>query len=63
MEMYQVMKLLVETGYDGTVTLDHTPEFPAAYNAGSGTAFAIGYMRALLQRAMVETGFTADRKK
>ena len=56
MDMYRVMKLLVETGYDGTVTLDHTPEFPAAYNAGSGTAFAIGYMRALLQRAVDETG-------
>ena len=51
MNMYAIMQLLVETGYTGTVTLDHTTDFPAAYNTGTVTAYAIGYMRALLQRA------------
>ncbi|NLN46721.1 MAG: TIM barrel protein [Clostridiaceae bacterium] len=55
MDMYKIMRLLVNSGYDGTVTLDHTPNFPAAYNTGTGTAYAIGYMRALLQRALEDT--------
>ncbi len=56
MDMYQIMRVLVESGYDGTVTLDHTPDFPAAFNTGTGTAYAIGYMRALLQHALGESG-------
>ncbi len=55
MDMYQIMRVLVQSGYDGTVTLDHTPAFPATYNVGTGTAYAIGYMRALLERALAET--------
>jgi len=48
MDMYQVMKTLVETDYGGTVILDHTPQFAGAYAAGGGPAYAIGYMRALI---------------
>ncbi|MBN1642686.1 MAG: mannonate dehydratase [Anaerolineae bacterium] len=56
MDMYQVMKTLVETGYGGTVTLDHTPRFAPGYDSGTGTAYAIGYMRALMERAAEEAG-------
>jgi len=56
MDMYAVMRTLVETGYAGTVTLDHTPQFVGKYAAGTGTAYAIGYMRALLERAQAELG-------
>lgn len=56
MDMYRIMRVLLASGYDGTVTLDHTPAFPQAYNTGTGTAYAIGYMRALLERAVAESG-------
>ena len=51
MDMYQIMKLFCEIGYDGTMILDHTPKFAASMGAGSGIAYAIGYMRALTERA------------
>lgn len=53
-DMCRLMKILVETGYAGTVTLDHTPAFVESAGLGSGTAYAIGYMRALLERAGAE---------
>ena len=53
-DMYRLMKILVETDYRGTVTLDHTPAFVGSAGRGSGTAYAIGYMRALLERAEAE---------
>lgn len=51
MDMFEPMKIFVETGYDGTMILDHTPEFAGGYALGGGTAYAIGYMRALIERA------------
>jgi len=50
MDMYQVMQTFCEVGYSGSLTLDHTPKFVGDYAKGSGTAYAIGYMRALLER-------------
>ena len=50
MDMYRVMKLFCDTGYSGTMILDHSPQMPPAYK-GASTAYAIGYMRALMQRA------------
>ena len=50
-DMYQAMKVLVETEYDGTIILDHTPEFVGDFHLGAGTAYAIAYMRALIERA------------
>lgn len=50
-DMYQAMKRFVATGYDGTMILDHTPTFVGDYHKGAGTAYAIGYMRALIERA------------
>ena len=51
--MYKVMRAFVEAGYGNTMTLDHTPRFVEGYEA-AGTGYAIGYMRALKQRALVE---------
>jgi len=51
MDMYEAMKIFVEAGYDGTMILDHTPEFAGGYALGGGTGYAIGYMRALIERA------------
>jgi len=56
MDMYQIMRLLFETGYTNTVTLDHTPRFVGDYHLGAGPAYAIGYMRALMERARAELG-------
>jgi mannonate dehydratase len=53
MDMYRVMKLFCDTGYSGTMILDHSPQMVPAYK-GAATAYAIGYMRALMQRAAAE---------
>lgn len=54
MDMYQLMKTFCEIGYDGTMTLDHTPKFAGDSARMAGTAYAIGYMRALRERADAE---------
>jgi mannonate dehydratase len=54
MDMYQVMKVFCEIGYDSTMILDHTPQFAPGYAQGGGTAYAIAYMRALIERAETE---------
>ena len=56
MDMYRVMKAFCEIGYDGTMTLDHTPQFAPGFAKGAGPAYAIGYMRALMERAEEELG-------
>ncbi len=53
MDMYRVMKTFCEAGYDGTMILDHSPQMAPSYK-GAGTAYAIGYMRALKERAEEE---------
>jgi len=54
MDMYQAMKAFVAAGYAGSMHLDHTPRFAGEYALGGGTAYAIGYMRALIERAEAE---------
>jgi len=51
--MYQVMRTFCEAGYGNTMTLDHTPCSVEGYEA-AGTGYAIGYMRALVERAEAE---------
>lgn len=34
--------------------LDHSPRFAGDFAKGGGTAYAIGYMRALIERAEAE---------
>ena len=54
MDMYQVMKAFVEAGYQGTMILDHTPKFARSPARDAERAYAIGYMRALMERAEAE---------
>ncbi len=49
MDMYQVMRVLREVGYDGAVMSDHLEEMVGGARAAEG--FAIGYIRALVQAA------------
>ena len=55
-DMYQAMRDFVAAGYDGTMILDHTPMFAGDFHLGAGTAYAIAYMRALIERAEDELG-------
>ena len=54
MDMYKVMKALREVRFDGVVIPDHIPRFITGQAAG--TAYSIGYMKALLERANQELG-------
>ncbi|MGN6362926.1 MAG: mannonate dehydratase [Thermomicrobiales bacterium] len=51
-DMYQVMRALQEVGFKGVVIPDHIPRM--ADDPRLGTAFSIGYMKALLKRAEEE---------
>jgi mannonate dehydratase len=53
-DMYQVMKALQEVGFRGIVIPDHIPRM--ADDPRLGTAYTIGYMKALLKRAEEEVG-------
>ncbi len=53
MEMYRVMRAFCAAGYTGTMILDHSPQMAPSYK-GASTAYAIGYMRALMERANAE---------
>lgn len=53
-DMYQIMKTLQEIGFRGVAIPDHIPRM--ADDPRLGTAYTIGYMRALLQRAREEVG-------
>ena len=52
MDMYKIMKALREVNFDGAVIADHVPVMAGGYRAA--TAYSIGYMRALLERANAE---------
>lgn len=52
--MYPFMRALQSVGYDGTITMDHSPEFVNDPNGRMATAYAVGHMRALVQRAIDE---------
>lgn len=54
MDMYRVMKTLQEVPFNGVVIPDHIPSM--ANDPRVGTAYTIGYMQALLQRAKAESG-------
>lgn len=54
--MYKIMKCFVESGYNGTMIYDHVPTMvPEAGNCASA-AFAVGYMKGVLQAAETELG-------
>jgi mannonate dehydratase len=52
MDMYQVMKALREVDFDGVLIADHIPLM--ADHPRVGTAYTIGYMKALLARVNAE---------
>jgi mannonate dehydratase len=52
-DMYKIMKALVDVGYDGVIINDHVPQTVGGRFVGD--AYSIGYMRALLERALAET--------
>lgn len=52
MDMYKVMKALREVDFNGVLIADHIPMM--ANDRKIGTAFSIGYMKALLERVNVE---------
>ena len=54
MDMYPVMKALQEVHFNGVVIPDHVPSM--ANDPRVATAYTIGYMQALLQRAQAEGG-------
>jgi mannonate dehydratase len=53
-DMYVIMKALQEVGFRGVAIPDHIPRM--ADDPRLGTAFTIGYMKALLRRAEEEVG-------
>jgi mannonate dehydratase len=52
MDMYKVMRALREVAFDGVVIADHIPLMANDHKVG--TAYSIGYMKALLERAEAE---------
>jgi mannonate dehydratase len=50
-DMGRVVQILMRHQYDGVLIPDHTPEMTCAAPWHAGMAYALGYMRALIQRA------------
>lgn len=49
-DMYEAMRAYKEVGFNGPFMMDHTPRFPNPEATWwAGRAFAVGYMRALIQ--------------
>jgi mannonate dehydratase len=49
-DMLAAMQAYKEVGFEGPFMMDHTPRFPNAESTWwAGRAFAVGYMRALIQ--------------
>ena len=53
MDMYQVMKALHDVGFRGVAIPDHIPQM--GQGGQVGMAYTIGYMKALLERAIAES--------
>jgi mannonate dehydratase len=54
MDMYQIMSALVEVGFEGVIIPDHIPLI--ADDRKTSTAYTVGYMKALLERANAAVG-------
>jgi mannonate dehydratase len=50
--MYTVMRALQQADFRGCVIADHVPQMVGGGRVG--TAYSIGYMRALIERAAAE---------
>jgi mannonate dehydratase len=60
MDMYQVMRRLRAVNFEGVVIPDHIPQMLGGSRAA--TAYSIGYMKALAQRANAEFSAEAGQK-
>lgn len=49
-DIYRVASILKKNGFDGVLIPDHTPQMACSGPWHAGMAYALGYMRALLQR-------------
>ncbi|MEE2659157.1 MAG: mannonate dehydratase [Candidatus Latescibacterota bacterium] len=52
MDMFVAMQTYREVGFEGPFMLDHTPGFPNDSTQWAGTAYAIGYIRAMIQAVL-----------
>ncbi len=48
-DMRRAMEVYRDNGFSGPFMMDHTPKMPQGYNNMHGKAYAIGYIRALIQ--------------
>jgi mannonate dehydratase len=46
----KVLRVLKQNGFDGVLIPDHTPQMDCDSPWHAGMAYALGYMRALLQQ-------------
>lgn len=59
MDMYKVMRKLVELDYDGTVTIDHPLGFVESFGGQkAGAAYMLGYLKSMLSSAQKEINKT-----
>jgi mannonate dehydratase len=49
LDMVRVMKILQKHDYDGVLIPDHTPEMTCGAPWHAGMAFALGYMKGVMQ--------------
>ena len=48
-DMYEAMQTYREIGFEGPFMMDHTPSFPQGNTQWAGRAFAVGYIRSMIQ--------------
>lgn len=48
-DMYRAMQTYKEVGFNGPFMMDHTPHFPQKGAGWAGQAYAVGYIRGLIQ--------------
>jgi mannonate dehydratase len=48
-DMYRAMTIYRDAGFNGPFMMDHSPDFPNGSALFAGTAYAVGYIRALIQ--------------
>jgi mannonate dehydratase len=48
-DMVRMMQVYREIGFNGPFMMDHTPQFPREKSGWAGRAFAVGYMRGVIQ--------------
>jgi mannonate dehydratase len=48
-DMFKAMQTYKDSGFEGPFMMDHTPTIPDSRNSREGLAFAVGYIRAMIQ--------------